>query len=194
MANSPRLRRHKTLPSLVYFTCDAIVTYTSSTMTFSGSVPWRSASIPAMALPSLQYPGGRSHSVSPWHQAPHNQIPGNMHYPGAPLPMVGGMPGLSSYNHHMGASPHHSHRPYFHHPGGPPPHSKRPFKCNECTQAFNRNHDLKRHQRIHLVIKSFACGDYEKRFSRTDALKVSWENRETRSPQCFGSLPHLQVR
>jgi uncharacterized CHY-type Zn-finger protein len=47
----------------------------------------------------------------------------------------------------------------------------RPFKCDQCTQAFNRNHDLKRHRRIHLSIKPFPCGSCPKTFSRKDALK-----------------------
>jgi uncharacterized Zn-finger protein len=37
------------------------------------------------------------------------------------------------------------------------PLSERPFKCDECVQSFNRNHDLKRHKRIHLAVKPFAC-------------------------------------
>ncbi len=151
---------------------------TASTITSSGAIPRGSTSIPAMA-PSLQYPGGaRTHGVpSMASYASYSPIPGpvlsNMHHPGAPLSMVGGMPGLPSYNHHhTGLSPHHPHHLYVHHPGGPSPQSERPFKCNECTQAFNRNHDLKRHQRIHLAIKPFGCDDCEKRFSRKDALKV----------------------
>ncbi|PKC08812.1 hypothetical protein RhiirA5_290582, partial [Rhizophagus irregularis] len=36
---------------------------------------------------------------------------------------------------------------------------------------FNRNHDLKRHKRIHLVVKSYPCQYCEKQFSRMDALK-----------------------
>jgi uncharacterized Zn-finger protein len=48
----------------------------------------------------------------------------------------------------------------------------RPFKCDQCPQSFNRNHDLKRHKRIHLAVKPFPCGHCEKRFSRKDALKV----------------------
>lgn len=47
----------------------------------------------------------------------------------------------------------------------------RPFKCDECPQSFNRNHDLKRHKRIHLAVKPFPCGHCEKSFSRKDALK-----------------------
>jgi uncharacterized Zn-finger protein len=48
----------------------------------------------------------------------------------------------------------------------------RPFKCDQCPQSFNRNHDLNRHKRIHLAVKPFPCGHCEKSFSRKDALKV----------------------
>ncbi|BFZ64200.1 hypothetical protein YB2330_005339 [Saitoella coloradoensis] len=47
----------------------------------------------------------------------------------------------------------------------------RPFKCDECPQSFNRNHDLKRHKRIHLAVKPFPCPSCDKSFSRKDALK-----------------------
>ncbi|OBT49701.1 hypothetical protein VE04_10026 [Pseudogymnoascus sp. 24MN13] len=47
----------------------------------------------------------------------------------------------------------------------------RPFKCDQCPQSFNRNHDLKRHKRIHLAVKPYPCGECEKSFSRKDALK-----------------------
>ncbi|KAI9660720.1 MAG: hypothetical protein M1831_003411 [Alyxoria varia] len=59
----------------------------------------------------------------------------------------------------------------------PPSHSTpsgsndRPFKCDQCMQSFNRNHDLKRHKRIHLAVKPFPCGHCDKSFSRKDALK-----------------------
>lgn len=49
----------------------------------------------------------------------------------------------------------------------------RPFKCDQCPQSFNRNHDLKRHKRIHLAVKPFPCNHCDKSFSRKDALKVS---------------------
>lgn len=52
------------------------------------------------------------------------------------------------------------------------PQNDRPFKCDQCPQSFNRNHDLKRHKRIHLAVKPFPCGHCDKSFSRKDALKV----------------------
>jgi uncharacterized Zn-finger protein len=52
------------------------------------------------------------------------------------------------------------------------PQQDRPFKCDQCPQSFNRNHDLKRHKRIHLAVKPFPCTFCEKSFSRKDALKV----------------------
>lgn len=50
--------------------------------------------------------------------------------------------------------------------------AERPYKCDQCPQSFNRNHDLKRHKRIHLAVKPFPCSNCEKSFSRKDALKV----------------------
>ncbi|KAF1355240.1 hypothetical protein BDV97DRAFT_375063 [Delphinella strobiligena] len=59
------------------------------------------------------------------------------------------------------------------HPQAHQPNSQndRPFKCDQCPQSFNRNHDLKRHKRIHLAVKPFPCGHCDKSFSRKDALK-----------------------
>ncbi|KAI9887447.1 MAG: hypothetical protein M1823_000705 [Watsoniomyces obsoletus] len=47
----------------------------------------------------------------------------------------------------------------------------RPYRCNQCPQSFNRNHDLKRHKQIHLAVKPFPCRHCDKSFSRKDALK-----------------------
>ena len=152
----------------------------NSPATSSGQIPRGLASIPAMASP-LQFSGGRGHHIPPLTSyASYGQIPGpvlsNMHHPGAPLTMVGGMQGVAGYSHHPGLPPHHPHSHlYMHHPSGPAHQSDRdrPFKCNQCSHAFNRNHDLKRHKRIHMAIKPFPCLDCDKRFSRKDALKVS---------------------
>ncbi|KIH91520.1 hypothetical protein SPBR_01429 [Sporothrix brasiliensis 5110] len=57
-------------------------------------------------------------------------------------------------------------------PGGAGGVHDRPFKCDVCPQSFNRNHDLKRHKRIHLAVKPFPCNYCDKSFSRKDALKV----------------------
>ncbi|ODO08916.1 hypothetical protein L198_00655 [Cryptococcus wingfieldii CBS 7118] len=53
-------------------------------------------------------------------------------------------------------------------------HQDRPYKCDLCQQSFNRNHDLKRHKRIHLSVKPFACEKCGKTFSRKDALRRHW--------------------
>jgi hypothetical protein len=42
---------------------------------------------------------------------------------------------------------------YGHHPGQQQQQNDRPFKCDRCPQYFNRNHDLKRHKRIHLTVR-----------------------------------------
>ena len=57
-------------------------------------------------------------------------------------------------------------------PGATTIRSERPFKCDMCPQSFNRNHDLRRHKKVHLAVKPFPCSSCEKSFSRKDALKV----------------------
>ncbi|KAF1836022.1 hypothetical protein BDW02DRAFT_259872 [Decorospora gaudefroyi] len=108
--------------------------------------------------PSLQYPTGPSPVFS------------NVQNPSGQLALVGGhpamMPGFNSG--HAAAMPHFM--------GGHPQHQQpsandRPFKCDQCPQSFNRNHDLKRHKRIHLAVKPFPCNHCDKSFSRKDALK-----------------------
>ncbi|KAJ0291881.1 transcriptional regulator of sulfur amino acid metabolism [Colletotrichum tropicale] len=70
------------------------------------------------------------------------------------------------YPHHMGPSM------YGHgHGSQANAQTERPFKCDQCPQSFNRNHDLKRHKRIHLAVKPFPCNFCDKSFSRKDALK-----------------------
>nr|POE79610.1 transcriptional regulator prz1 [Quercus suber] len=93
----------------------------------------------------------------------------NVNNPNGQLALVGGMqqgmmPGYNS-----------GHAAHLQHMYGPPqqaaPQNDRPFRCDQCPQSFNRNHDLKRHKRIHLAVKPFPCGHCDKSFSRKDALK-----------------------
>ena len=93
----------------------------------------------------------------------------NMHSPTGQMPMGGhgGMVQIPFNSGHAAQMPHMY---------GPQPGQQsvdRPFKCDQCPQSFNRNHDLKRHKRIHLAVKPFPCGHCDKSFSRKDALKVS---------------------
>ncbi|KAK7419547.1 hypothetical protein QQX98_003316 [Neonectria punicea] len=83
----------------------------------------------------------------------------NIHQPGAQMSMMPAM-GVSQYGH-----------PLMYGHGQPAPQSERPFKCDQCVQSFSRNHDLKRHKRIHLAVKPFPCNFCSKSFSRKDALK-----------------------
>jgi Zinc finger, C2H2 type len=47
--------------------------------------------------------------------------------------------------------------------------AERPFRCTRCPAAFARNHDLKRHERLHEY-KAWQCTGCAKAFSRRDAL------------------------
>lgn len=111
-------------------------------------------------------------------------IMSNMHNPGNPMGMMGmqghGLPGALMTGYNSGHAAQLQQQMY----GTPQQtsHNERPFKCDQCPQSFNRNHDLKRHKRIHLAVKPFPCGWCEKSFSRKDALKVC-------SPDCM--LSHL---
>ncbi|KAJ5502757.1 Zinc finger C2H2 [Penicillium fimorum] len=112
--------------------------------------PWPSYSLPAMNGPVMT----------------------NVHSPSGPMSMMGMQSGLlPGFNSGHAASSQHLYG------GHPPPHgmsaptADRPFKCDQCPQSFNRNHDLKRHKRIHLAVKPFPCSHCDKSFSRKDALK-----------------------
>ena len=133
------------------------------------------ASIPP--FPRASYPFG----VPPGAAAAGGPLMHGMHSPGSPLGLMGAAPspGLMGHPFNSGqaaaAQMHHHLYVGPHGPGGPhgPPPGDRPFKCDQCPQSFNRNHDLKRHKRIHLAVKPFPCGHCDKSFSRKDALKVS---------------------
>ncbi|EGY19757.1 specific RNA polymerase II transcription factor [Verticillium dahliae VdLs.17] len=88
-------------------------------------------------------------------------IMSNLSNPSGPLSV---MPGMNL----PGYGGHHLQHIYGAHQNNP---QERPFKCDQCPQSFNRNHDLKRHKRIHLAVKPFPCDHCDKSFSRKDALK-----------------------
>lgn len=46
----------------------------------------------------------------------------------------------------------------------------RPFRCAVCPASFARNHDLKRHAKLHEK-KAWQCAGCDKMFSRRDAIK-----------------------
>ena len=120
-------------------------------------------------VPSLQaypQPYSRPHSYP---------LPGpvlsNINNPNGHLQMVGMHHGMMPGGFNSGHAAH-MQQLYGHHPSQPSPQNDRPFRCDQCPQSFNRNHDLKRHKRIHLAVKPFPCGHCDKSFSRKDALKV----------------------
>lgn len=140
----------------------------------SGSMTRMSPAVSHGSIPSI--PSNSAPSPHPYQRPYGNYVPQpspvytNVNNPNGQLSLVGGMhPGMmpihsgaaAAMPHFMGA-PHHQQ----------PPANDRPFKCDQCPQSFNRNHDLKRHKRIHLAVKPFPCQHCDKSFSRKDALKV----------------------
>jgi hypothetical protein len=145
------------------------------------SYPSASFSSPQMLLPSDQPDLRRSasdHSPSRlygWN----GPIMSNVHRPGGQMSTAGGM--SMQYPPYQIGGP-----AYGHHLIQQQRQSDRPFKCNQCSQGFNRKHDLTRHMRIHLAVKPFPCGYCEKSFSRKDALKV-------RSPETPNEITMLSA-
>ncbi|KAK3066074.1 hypothetical protein LTR53_017714, partial [Teratosphaeriaceae sp. CCFEE 6253] len=124
------------------------------------------------SMPPLSQPPQYTH-----HRPYSYPLPGpvlsNVNNPGGQLALVGGLPAgmMAGYNSGHAASMQHM---YGHHHAQQQhsnPQNDRPFRCDQCPQSFNRNHDLKRHKRIHLAVKPFPCGHCDKSFSRKDALK-----------------------
>lgn len=114
-----------------------------------------------------------SQAMPPYNQRPYayaGPVLSNVNNPAGGLALVGGMPHNMPMTYNSGHAA--MHQMYAHHPAQPSPQNDRPFRCDQCPQSFNRNHDLKRHKRIHLAVKPFPCGHCEKSFSRKDALKV----------------------
>lgn len=99
----------------------------------------------------------------------------NVHSPGGQMSIMGPLqsgilPGFNSGHVASMQQMYGGHPPHPMH-GGAGPTNDRPFKCDKCPQSFNRNHDLKRHSRIHLAVKPYPCHNCDKQFSRKDALK-----------------------
>ena len=59
----------------------------------------------------------------------------------------------------------------------------RPFRCVRCPAAFARNHDLKRHERLHED-RAWQCTGCAKAFSRRDALTRHRNTAATRNSAC----------
>lgn len=146
---------------------------TQASPTTSGSA---NRSLSSMA-PPLGYGGGRPTGPGPAYSYHHvaGPIMSNMGNPGGQMSLVSGGVGGVSPMSMPGYSPHgQSHgMPHVYSHGPNAPQGDRPFKCDTCPQSFNRNHDLKRHKRIHLAVKPYPCNHCDKSFSRKDALKVS---------------------
>lgn len=134
---------------------------------------------PSSLQPTPLHPGSQYNRAFPTYSLPAMSGPSitgpimsNVQNPGGQMTMVNGM------SHHHGPIGHvipsfnSGHSALIYGPQPTPLHNERPFKCDQCPQSFNRNHDLKRHKRIHLAVKPFPCGHCDKSFSRKDALKV----------------------
>lgn len=176
-------------PSL-YAPMSASNTPQPSQYNFQSSTPVSQSRIPvntstAQISPPLRQGPISQQSQNQFHKPPYPSytlpaMPGavmtNVHSPGAHMSMVGSLQaGMLPMNYNSGyaANP----QAMYAQPRGNSPqqatNNDRPFKCDQCPQSFNRNHDLKRHKRIHLAVKPFPCKHCDKSFSRKDALKVS---------------------
>jgi len=159
-------------------------------------------SAPPAPPPPHSGPGGEMITFPAFRPSAGGPVLSNMHRPGGPMTLVGpgGMPFSNAMSGgalaHPGAVAHHSPvmppmapghghghghgHPNMHMPGfgmramtaAAADAMTRPFRCEHCPQSFNRRHDMRRHERIHLTIKPFPCKTCEKTFSRKDALKV----------------------
>ncbi|KAF9462444.1 hypothetical protein BDZ94DRAFT_1261382 [Collybia nuda] len=58
----------------------------------------------------------------------------------------------------------------------------RPYRCTSCPASFARNHDLKRHIKLHDK-KAWQCGGCHKMFSRRDAIKRHKNGSKNRGPK-----------
>ncbi|KAI1634498.1 hypothetical protein F4809DRAFT_651839 [Biscogniauxia mediterranea] len=139
----------------------------STTSSLSRGIPSLSSQPSPLQVPP-NYARGGPFGYSPMPPAMTGAVLSNMTNPGGQVSLIGGINSMShGYHpaHHLGPP----HAMYGHAPQNN--QQDRPFKCDVCPQSFSRNHDLKRHKRIHLAVKPFPCDHCEKAFSRKDALK-----------------------
>lgn len=158
---SPTVNSHSQTQHDMYSTHSSLPPPTPSHSYYSQS-PHFSNSSTTISLPSSQPTSSINRALTspPYpHHPPIHPAP----------PHIGG---LQRFPLHIGSMPVHYPGIVGLHPGMP--QQERPFKCDQCPQSFNRNHDLKRHKRIHLAVKPFPCDNCEKSFSRKDALKVRY--------------------
>lgn len=150
------------------------LSHQQSPVSAGGSIPRMSPAVSQGTMPTI--PSNSAQPSYPYQRPPPQYPPGpapvfsNVQNPNGQLALVGVHPGMmTGFNSgHAAAMPH-----FLGHPQHQPPAANdRPFKCDQCPQSFNRNHDLKRHKRIHLAVKPFPCNHCDKSFSRKDALKV----------------------
>lgn len=145
----------------------------SSPSRFGGQLP----PITSLLPPASQYPPSLHPSHYPAHSGPlappagmvahqhQGYMPQGFGQPPPSLPSIGSSGGpYHEFNVRVGGSVYPVSRESS--------QQDRPFKCDICTQCFSRNHDLKRHRRIHSATKPFPCPHCDKCFSRKDALKV----------------------
>lgn len=126
---------------------------------------------PVPSLASQPQPQHYTQQQRPYTYPMPGPVLSNVNNPNGQLSLVGGLPHGMMPGFNSGHAAH-IQQLYGHHPQQPSPQNDRPFRCDQCPQSFNRNHDLKRHKRIHLAVKPFPCGHCDKSFSRKDALKV----------------------
>lgn len=158
-----------------------------SAHSYHGSTPVSHSPYSANGLPPRQSPPMSANNFirPPYPSYSLPAMPGpamsNLHSPGSQMAMVGQHSGMLPMTFNSGYAAH-PHQGIYGQPRTQSPaqaaQNDRPFRCDSCPQSFHRNHDLKRHKRIHLAVKPFPCPYCDKSFSRKDALKVSLSDNQ----------------